>query len=299
MIRALLGLVLVLFLIACSTPPPTQNQAPVASFTATSVEGTAFTFDASGSFDRDGAITAYNWTFGDGATATDVTVRHTYTNHGNFTVRLTVTDNQGVTGTASRTIPIGRLSGTIGVGIAGSARRTPIPTRNAAVATDSPFVPGEVIVKFAPGMGTMAALNVAGTGLQLVRPLALPNAALYRVADAVALQASEAGRAATIALIDQLNARPDVVEAHPNYLLTALRTPNDQLYPLQWHYPAINLPQAWDITTGSAATVVAVLDTGILFEVGNTSRTHPDFVGKVLPGYDFISSPTTANDDGR
>jgi serine protease len=45
--------------------------------------------------------------------------------------------------------------------------------------------------------------------------------------------------------------------------------------------------------------VVAVLDTGILFEAGNPSRTHPDFFGKVLPGYDFISNPTTANDDGR
>ncbi|MBS3967564.1 MAG: S8 family serine peptidase [Truepera sp.] len=296
--RALLGLVLVLFLIACSTPPP-QNQAPTASFTATSVEGTTFVFNAAGSSDPDGAIIAYSWSFGDGGPATGVTVNHTYTNHGNFTVSLTVTDNQRATDTTTRTIPIGRLSGAIGVGTAASGEGTPIPAQGAAV-TEAPFVPGEVIVQFAPGISTMSALNVAGAGLQLVRPLALPNAALYRIADAVALQATEAGRAATIALIDQLNARPDVVEAQPNYILTAMRTPNDQFYPRQWHYPAINLPQAWDLTTGSAATVVAVIDTGILFEAGNSSRIHPDFVGRVLPGYDFISNPTTANDgDGR
>jgi serine protease len=298
--HALLGLALVLFLIGCSTPPPTQNQAPVASFTATSVEGTAFVFDAAGSSDSDGLITRYSWTFGDGGADTGVTVSHTYTDHGNFPVQLTVTDNQGLTGTATLTIPIGRLSGTIGVGIAGSARGTAIPTRDAAVVNDAPFVPGEVIVQFAPGMGTMTALNVAGAGLQLVRPLALPNAALYRVADTVALQATEAGRAATLELIRQLMVRPDVIEAHPNYILAPTLTPNDPFYPLQWHYPAINLPQAWDLTTGSASTVVAVLDSGILFEAGNPSRTHPDFVNKVLPGYDFISNPTTANDgDGR
>ena len=302
MIRALIGLVLVLFLTACPTTPPPQNQAPVASFTATSVEGTTFVFDASGSFDPDGAITSYGWTFGDGGTATGLTTTHTYTSHGNFTARLTVTDNQGATESATRTIPIGRLSGTIGVGTAASGEGTPIPTYNAAAVSEAPFVPGEVIVKFAPDAGLQAAatLTVAGAGLQLVRPLALPNVALYRAADAVTLQATEAGRTATIALINQLNARPDVLDAHPNYILTTMRTPNDPLYPLQWHYPAINLPQAWDLTTGSAATVVAVIDTGILFEAGNASRTHPDFVGRVLPGYDFISDPTIANDgDGR
>ena len=45
---------------------------------------------------------------------------------------------------------------------------------------------------------------------------------------------------------------------------------------------AINAEQAWDITTGSAAVVVADLDTGIRFD-------HPDLQGNVVPGYDMVS----------
>jgi len=73
-------------------------------------------------------------------------------------------------------------------------------------------------------------------------------------------------------------------------------TATDPLYPRQWWLVddavGINLPAAWDVTTGSASITVAVIDTGTL--------DHPDLAGRVLPGYDFISDPSRARDgDGR
>ncbi|AGW89441.1 MprA protease, GlyGly-CTERM protein-sorting domain-containing form [Cupriavidus sp. DF5525] len=51
----------------------------------------------------------------------------------------------------------------------------------------------------------------------------------------------------------------------------------------------VNLPRAWDRTRGSSGVVIAVVDTGVL--------PHPDLAGRLLPGYDFISSTTISNDD--
>ncbi|MFN7118865.1 MAG: PKD domain-containing protein, partial [Saprospiraceae bacterium] len=57
--------------------------------------------DASNSSDSDGAIVSYAWDFGDGTTASSVTAVHTYALAGTYTISLTVTDNQGLTATAS------------------------------------------------------------------------------------------------------------------------------------------------------------------------------------------------------
>lgn len=97
-------------------------------------------------------------------------------------------------------------------------------------------------------------------------------------------------------ITQRLEASGLVQYADPVTTLKLMRQPDDPLYPLQWHYfespGGVNLPPAWDITTGSSSVVVAVLDSGIL--------THPDLEGRVLPGYDMISNPFVANDgDGR
>ena len=58
--------------------------------------GDALLVDASASSDPDGAITRYEWDFGDGATATGVQARHLYAEPGTYTLALTVTDDAGV-----------------------------------------------------------------------------------------------------------------------------------------------------------------------------------------------------------
>ena len=62
----------------------TTNQPPVAGFTS-SCGGLACTF-TDGSSDPDGSISAYNWTFGDGATSTTQNPSHTYGTSGTYTV---------------------------------------------------------------------------------------------------------------------------------------------------------------------------------------------------------------------
>lgn len=76
---------------------------PVASFTAT-MEWMVLSVDAGASYDPDGSIVSYDWDFGDGGSASGVTATHTYAMPGTYTVTLTVTDNDGLTGTASKSV---------------------------------------------------------------------------------------------------------------------------------------------------------------------------------------------------
>jgi serine protease len=96
-------------------------------------------------------------------------------------------------------------------------------------------------------------------------------------------------RAATLEVVKRLQADPAVAWAQPNYIRRAQLTPDDEDYSRQWHYEQINLPDAWDTTTGSSEIVVAVLDTGILSE-------HPDLAGRLVPGYDFVTDEFRAQD---
>ena len=128
------------------------------------------------------------------------------------------------------------------------------------------------------------------------------------------LHARDMSSAALVAL---LQADPDVEYAEVDERVRIAAAPNDPRYadgqpgnvtPTvgQWYLrpptplfvSAINAEAAWDTTKGSPAIVVADLDTGV-------RPDHPDLVGKLVPGYDFVSADsdgtfTSANDgNGR
>ena len=105
-------------------------------------------------------------------------------------------------------------------------------------------------------------------------------------------------------LRDKLLARPDVAWVEPNVRQKRLQaTPSDPLFGQQWWLQPVSgsnanaidarrrgvagFQSAW-LRAGSTPVVVAVLDTGI--------TAHPDLVGRVLPGYDFVSTVEYAND---
>ena len=81
---------------------------PVAVAEATPESGTApldVAFTGSNSTD-DGTIVSYSWDFGDGNTSDVADPQHTYTNPGTYQVSLTVTDDSGLTDTATLTIVV-------------------------------------------------------------------------------------------------------------------------------------------------------------------------------------------------
>ena len=69
--------------------------------------GELITFDGSASTDDDGTIASYQWDFGDGTTGNGATVSHRYRAGGNYTVTLTVTDDDGATNADTTTVNIG------------------------------------------------------------------------------------------------------------------------------------------------------------------------------------------------
>lgn len=171
---------------------------------------------------------------------------------------------------------------------------------------DAEFVPGEVLLKRkpAPKSGLKVDTGVLGSrhGLALKRTLP-PEVEVYQV-DKAPLELEKRKRLEkgkpvqdeiqllkllTLDAIRRLRMDPDVEYAEPNYIRRPLLTPNDTYFGYQWHYNLIGLPQAWDVTTGSEEIIVAVLDTGVLY-------AHPDLAGRLIAGYDFVSSPSMSND---
>ncbi len=168
------------------------------------------------------------------------------------------------------------------------------------------FVPNQAIVKLSP---TTLPLSVASAN-PTVEFMHTDNsrAILASFVDTSQLYATSMTRSAadeelavlnpasyekvqTLRKIKELSLTPGVEYAEPNYWRQASAIPNDQYYDLQWHYPAMNLPQAWDITTGSSNVIVAVIDTGVVL-------AHPELDAQLVQGFDFISDSANAQDGG-
>ncbi|MFF4173082.1 S8 family serine peptidase [Streptomyces sp. NPDC001744] len=97
-------------------------------------------------------------------------------------------------------------------------------------------------------------------------------------------------------VMDAFRADPSVASVEPDIRAYAMAvTPNDTEYAKQWDLVeptgGMNVPAAWDRTTGSGVTV-AVIDTGY--------AAHSDLAANVVAGYDFISTSADARDgNGR
>ena len=129
---------------------------------------------------------------------------------------------------------------------------------------------------------------VGGASLTYNRAMAL-GSDVIKLAPGTSVKAAEE-------IAQRLATQSDIEFAVVDRIAQIMATPNDTRYADQWHYHAVtagnygmNLPTAWDITTGDASVVVAVLDTGI--------TVHEDLdASRILPGYDFLTNLAQAND---
>jgi serine protease len=210
------------------------------------------------------------------------------------------------TGNYEVTIQAANPTGAAAVAGAGKGTRTPVavagndrpprPIEEVWDLSDLDAVPGEVLVKLRPApAGMVQAMAVEGWkdltpcgGVTGVATLLCDEGAATVQAATLSAVDRDAALRRTVGKILHLRADPRVEEAIPNYLLHPSAVPNDPLYNLQWHYPQIGLPEAWETTTGDPGVIVAVLDTGI--------TAHPDLTGRVIGGYDFVSSLARAGD---
>jgi len=92
-----------LLFFACDSPINTAANFTISP--AEAVLGTVVSFDATAS---EGAITSFEWDFGDGTNGAGQRVQHEYTTAKVFTVTLTVRDSDGGTKTSSQTVDIYR-----------------------------------------------------------------------------------------------------------------------------------------------------------------------------------------------
>jgi len=80
------------------------RQAPIARFTSR-VSGLTVNFTDT-STDSDGTIVSRSWNFGDGGVSTLANPRHTYASGGTYSVRLTVTDNDGKSSILNKNVTV-------------------------------------------------------------------------------------------------------------------------------------------------------------------------------------------------
>jgi PKD repeat protein len=89
--------------------------------------------------DADGQVVSYSWNFGDGTTASQASVSHTYQSAGSYTARVTVTDDKGATASASVLISVSTPANrppTVSITATPTSGAAPLSVRFASVAAD-------------------------------------------------------------------------------------------------------------------------------------------------------------------
>lgn len=157
------------------------------------------------------------------------------------------------------------------------------------------YVPGEAIVVM---RGGASALTTASAKNAVAEDLSLAGGSVIQYFNPIKENKTQAGAASRAAsaksgtmtvahlrapegmtteeFIEKLRAEPEVVSAMPNYIMRthAAVEPNDADWSRQWGPSAIGAPELWERGTGSEEVVVAVIDSGVIYD-------HPDLAANM------------------
>jgi subtilisin family serine protease len=161
------------------------------------------------------------------------------------------------------------------------------------------YVEGELLVRVRPGLEDRAAAFIRECGGRVKSRFA------GSLRDLMLVQFGAAGRAGSA--LRALRKRADIIYAELNYKVEPAACPNDPEFYRSWglHNTGqryrrtprrsgtddidIDAPEAWDLTAGSASTVIAVIDTGVNF-------TDPDLSANIWVNSDEIPGNSTDDD---
>ena len=180
---------------------------------------------------------------------------------------------------------------------------------------DSDFVPGELLVKFKPGISvkpSVSAKGIATTGYSSIDKLneqynvtslekvfktakkSFAKEILYLTNIHILKLPADAD---ILAVVEAYQKDPNVEYAEPNYIYhTSIITPNDPGFVYQWALNQssdhdIDAPEAWDIARGNESIVIAIVDTGVDWD-------HPDLATNIWNNSDEILDGNDTDGNG-
>ncbi len=173
------------------------------------------------------------------------------------------------------------------------------PAASAAPRAGRDFRAGQVVVRYAPGLGADGRSRLQHTAAvaSAHRPVPAPRTRVLRIRDGESVRTKAA----------ELARRPGVLSATPNWIARASFVPDDpgrRAVPggwalSQWNFLAgvagVNAPGAWDNLIaagrpGGAGVTVAVVDTGVAYRDYKRFKRSPDLTRRLRRGYDFVDN---------